>query len=394
MRTMVMLAEAAQAPCPSCGSTDVQRSATPSTTGDGKEHVTSTCSGCGESRGSEIKEMHGRVRNHPLVYPKGELTASASIEDDIQKVKQAINRCDAYGSVSMWLLSDGGIQVVEWHGGQSMTERGFSQGKVRLHWDPSTFIVHWEGHMTAMQSMVLNTLLEAIRMPSVTVMHDGIHVDQSGNPLAQMRTVKSGTKKDYTIFGVNGGYETRCTHPGCRHHYKSPDKAEAIERIENHARTHKMALLKQATPSPSQIKAACWSKGFFELMADVFGSHGNDPVHGACRLVMEALKIIFPSGEKMATINDRGDSDQIKEFYRTHQPMVQHYVLKVGGQYLDGNGAHTAHEVCTDEDLGGWREIPNLLIPVTPALIEGNRGIACPPGAAQKAAQYILDYKG
>lgn len=154
------------------------------------------------------------------------------------------------------------------------------------------------------------------------------------------------------------------------------------------------SLEKTATPSPQQIKEACWSKGFFELMASVFGSRGNDPVHGACRLVMEALHIIFPQGEKVATINDRGDSQEIKDFYRTHQPMVQHYALKVGGQYLDGNGAHSAHELTTDEDLGGWRTIPNLIIPATQALIDGNRGIACPPGAAQKAADYILAYKG
>ncbi len=160
------------------------------------------------------------------------------------------------------------------------------------------------------------------------------------------------------------------------------------------SRLRVVAFQKQATPTPQQIKAACWSKGFFELMAEVFGQRGNDPVHGACRLVMEALAIIFPGGEKVATINDRGTSPEMVEFYKTHQPMVQHYALQVNGQYLDGNGAHSAYELTTDEQLGGWREIPNLIIPATPALIEGNRGIWCPPGAAQKAAQYILDYKG
>ena len=157
-------------------------------------------------------------------------------------------------------------------------------------------------------------------------------------------------------------------------------------------RTSAKSVVKQASVTPEQIKTACWSKGFFELMADVFGTRGNDPVHGACRLVMEALAILMPYGEKMATILDRGSGQEITEFYKDHQPLVQHYVLKVGNMYLDGNGAHSAQEITTDEELGGWREIPNLIIPATPALIEGNRSIACPPGAAQRAADYIQNY--
>ena len=267
--------------------------------------------------------------------------------DDIQKVKDALNRCDAYGSVSMWLDPQGNISVVDWHGGQSAIDAKIANGFVRLHWDPKTFIVHFKPSLTPAQGVALFSLVEAIHMTDVTIMvpGGGIKSDRSGNPSNQMKLIRS-------------------------------------------------AMLKQATPSPQDIKAACWSKGFFELMAEVFGARGNDPVHGACRLVMEALKIIFPSGEKVATINDRGTSAEIVEFYKTHQPMVQHYALKIGNMYLDGNGAHTAHELATDEALGGWDSIPNLIIPATQQLIDGNRGIACPYGTAQKAAQYILDYKG
>jgi len=267
--------------------------------------------------------------------------------DDIQKVKDAINHCDAYDSVSMWLDPQGNITVVDWHGGESAIYSKFDRGYVRLHWDPRTFIVHFKSPLTPAQGVALFTLLEAVHMPEVTVQSPGggVKVDQSRNPSSQMKLIRS-------------------------------------------------AMRKTATPSPQDIKAACWSKGFFELMAKEFGARGNDPVHGACRLVMEALKIIFPSGEKMATVLDRGDSPDAVEFFKTHQPIVQHYVLKIGNMYLDGNGAHTAQDITTDEELGGWREIPNLIIPATQQLIDSNRGIACPPGAAQRAAQYILDYKG
>jgi hypothetical protein len=277
--------------------------------------------------------------------------SKTSSPDDIAKIKKAINECDAYGSVSIWLYPDGHVDVVSWHGGESATQKQMAQGTMRLHWDPKTFIVQYTPPMTPLQGVAMYDIFENVRNSNVEIMVPGAGItgDRSGNPKSQMETLR-GTKRQLVTASAN--------------------------------------------PSPAQIKEACWSKGFFELMADVFGSRGNDPVHGGCRLVMEALKIVFPSGEKYATINDRGNSAEVVEFYRTHQPLVQHYVLKVGGQYLDGNGAHTEHEVCTDEELGGWLEIPNLMIPATPALIEGNRGIICPPGAAQKAATYILDYKG
>jgi hypothetical protein len=301
--------------------------------------------GCGfRVREDDKRTAEGRIENHVRCHKSASKIAAS---DDIQKIKDAINHCDAYDSVSMWLDPQGNISVVAWHGGESAIYSKFDQGYVRLHWDPRTFIVHFKSALTPAQGVALFTLLEAIHMPNVTVQSPGggVHVDTSRNPSSQMKLIRN-------------------------------------------------ALLKQATPSPQDIKAACWSKGFFELMAKEFGARGNDPVHGACRLVMEALKIIFPSGEKMATVLDRGDSPDAVEFFKTHQPIVQHYVLKIGNMYLDGNGAHTAQDITTDEELGGWREIPNLIIPATQQLIDSNRGISCPPGAAQRAAQYILDYKG
>jgi predicted small metal-binding protein len=62
-------------------------------------------------------------------------------------------------------------------------------------------------------------------------------------------------KKDYHLLGVNGQFETRCSHPGCRYHVESHDEAEAIRRIEQHARTHKHAI-KQAAVTIPQLKAA------------------------------------------------------------------------------------------------------------------------------------------
>jgi predicted small metal-binding protein len=400
MKTMVILADVSKVPCPQCGSQDVERTPLPSEHADGKESVDTTCSGCGLNRGDSTRSTKGRPkRTGPLVYPKGETAphhtaapvdyyllgnngewearcascgfrarskdkheaegrignhvrchksaSKTAAPDDIQKVKDAINHCDAYDSVSMWLDPQGNITVVDWHGGESAIYSKFDRGYVRLHWDPRTFIVHFKSPLTPAQGVALFTLLEAVHMPEVTVQSPsgGVKVDQSRNPSSQMKLIRS-------------------------------------------------AMRKTATPSPQDIKAACWSKGFFELMAKEFGARGNDPVHGACRLVMEALKIIFPSGEKMATILDRGTSAEATEFFKTHQPIVQHYVLKIGNMYLDGNGAHTAQDITTDEELGGWREIPNLIIPATQQLIDSNRGIACPPGAAQRAAQYILDYKG
>ena len=212
-----------------------------------------------------------------------------------------------------------------------------------------------------------------------------------------MATVKQAGGIPYGTPGCTGGYPTeeRKQADGRKGFCPSCGKFVALRAnggTRQHLPQENKTSATNRSVSPQQIKAACWSPGFFELMADVFGTRGNDPVHGACRLVMEALKIIFPEGEKMATILDRGDSPQMVEYFKTHLPLVQHYVLKVGNEYLDGNGAHTAYDVTTDEELGAFKEIPNLLVPATPELIEWNRGIACPYGAPEKAAEYIRSY--
>ena len=97
MRTMVTLADVAQSPCPTCGSTDVQRTPMPSNRTDGKEHITNTCAGCGEDRGSETKNLNKhRVRNHPLVYPKGKTAGVVKQADAISDVKNAICGIDGF----------------------------------------------------------------------------------------------------------------------------------------------------------------------------------------------------------------------------------------------------------------------------------------------------------
>jgi|SRR5665213_224893 len=245
MRTMVILADISQVPCPDCGSTDVDRIPAPSK-GDGEERISSSCAGCGADRGSSTRDMHGRVRNTPLVYPKGQTApqhkaakdyrllglndkwetrcthpgcgfrlvsedqheAVRRIEnhvrchknaskiasaDDIQKVKDALNHCDAYGSVSMWLDPNGKITVVDWHGGESQIQRKFDDGYVRLHWDSYGFIVHFTPPLKPLQGVALFSLLEAIHMSSVTTMTSGggVHVDSSGNPSKQMGMIRN-----------------------------------------------------------------------------------------------------------------------------------------------------------------------------------------------------------
>ena len=151
------------------------------------------------------------------------------------------------------------------------------------------------------------------------------------------------------------------------------------------------ATLHQATLTPQQIKAACWSHGFLDLMGKVFGapSYYNDPVHGGCRLVAEALHILIPGSSIKAIVPDSPG----------HREFVEHYVVQAGTQYLDANGAHSAHELLTDWAYHGFEldstgEPSNAFVDVTPALLARNSGIASPPGAAEKAAEYIREYRG
>lgn len=153
----------------------------------------------------------------------------------------------------------------------------------------------------------------------------------------------------------------------------------------------KTSTLHQATVTPQQIKVACWSHGFLDLMGKVFGapSYYNDPVHGGCRLVAEALHILIPGSSIKAIVPDSPG----------HREFVEHYVVQAGTQYLDANGAHSAHELLTDWAYHGFEldstgEPSNAFVDVTPALLARNSGIASPPGAAEKAAEYIREYRG
>lgn len=195
------------------------------------------------------------------------------------------------------------------------------------------------------------------------------------DPLIYPKGETVAAKEDYTLFGVNGGYETRCTHPGCRHHYKSSDEAEAIERIENHARTHKMA---SANPTIEQASRALMSRDYDKLLGELTGGFGNTAVFGGCRVAAEALKQIF-GGEIYALIADRDIKDP------TYVPMVQHYVVKVGGGYIDARGHVTEHQLTNDDDF----YFADKLVPATSKIIEYNRNIWSSPDAVRKTVDFI-----
>ena len=170
-----------------------------------------------------------------------------------------------------------------------------------------------------------------------------------------------------------------------------------------HPRGEKGQFAAVGAVSASTISSACNSQQAVDLLADIFNDpyKYNTPMLGGCRVAAEAILKLRPDGELYAIVDDRGmgaskeAQERFKESVKSGEVMVQHYIVKVGdNKYIDANGESSF------EDIQKWFKdsmafclseywIP---VPATPQIVNRNRGIQCPPGAAERFADFIRNH--
>lgn len=152
----------------------------------------------------------------------------------------------------------------------------------------------------------------------------------------------------------------------------------------------RFAACESAGVSPETIASACNSPEANKVLGDIFGdpANRNTAMFGGCRVVAEALLKLHPEGELVALVESR---DGVKD----DDAMVHHYMVKMGDdQYLDGQGLETLSEkqgYFADNMLFGRPELWKP-IPATAELVDANKQIQSPPGAAERFACFIREY--
>jgi hypothetical protein len=140
-----------------------------------------------------------------------------------------------------------------------------------------------------------------------------------------------------------------------------------------------------ASLSPDRIAQALNSRDGRDLLESITGSYQNDWTYGGCGLAAGAIKRMI-GGTIKAIINDRGEVMDRPNYW----PMVQHYVVETSpGTYVDAKGSHGS-EILRDEEFGAFDQYPNLIIDVTPDVLQHNRGIMM--GHEDQIVNFVQDY--